>query len=195
MATNEKVQQFEKVSETMYVLNKDYRDDMRVPGHIYVSEKLMNLALKDNALKQVANVATLPGIVRASYAMPDIHWGYGFTIGGVAAFDPENGGIVSPGGVGYDINCGVRLIRSDIEVKDVKKQIEKLTHEIFRAVPVGVGRGGEFSFEGKKPSWEGDGKFVGIDRRFFSFHGGFLSFKIVSLYFKGFVGGLYFVKK
>src|SRR5450756_2079081 len=86
------------------------RGSMRVPGVVFASEALLPSALGDRSLWQVANVATLPGIVKASYAMPDIHWGYGFPIGGVAATDIERGGVVAPGGVGFDISCGVRLL-------------------------------------------------------------------------------------
>ena len=122
--------------ENIYRLGREYQKDMRVPGIIYVSELLMKQALKDNALSQVANVATLPGIVNASLAMPDIHWGYGFVIGGVAAFDPRKGGIVSPGGVGYDINCGVRLLRSHLDAEEEKKNVEKLVDAIFNSFEV-----------------------------------------------------------
>jgi tRNA-splicing ligase RtcB len=94
-----------------------------------------------NALEQVGNVACLPGIVVASYAMPDIHWGYGFPIGGVAAFDVAEG-IVSPGGVGYDIGCGVRLIRSDLRLDDARERLPDLLHELSRSIPTGTGRGG-----------------------------------------------------
>jgi tRNA-splicing ligase RtcB len=139
-----------RVDENLYRMERAYQSGMRVPGLIYASEGLIELALKDNALSQVANVATLPGIVSASLAMPDIHWGYGFVIGGVAAFDPKRGGIVSPGGVGYDINCGVRLIRSNLDAGECAEQITPLVNQIFRDVPVGVGQGGDIVFEGKK---------------------------------------------
>jgi tRNA-splicing ligase RtcB len=139
-----------RIEDNLYVLDREYKSGMRVPGYIYASEILMRQILEDNSLSQVANVATLPGIVRGSFAMPDIHWGYGFVIGGVAAFDPGNGGIVSPGGVGYDINCGVRLIRSDLDINDIADRIEPLIHEIFLSVPVGVGSEGNVSLSGKK---------------------------------------------
>ncbi len=139
-----------QIDDNLFILEKGYKPGMRVPGYIYASEKLMRQVVNDNSLNQVANVATLPGIVRASYAMPDIHWGYGFAIGGVAAFDPKKGGIVSPGGVGYDINCGVRLIRSNLDIKDIRKSLEPLTDEIFRTIPVGVGKEGKIVFKGKK---------------------------------------------
>jgi len=114
---------------------------MRVPGRIYASPELMESAKHDESLVQVMNVAHLPGIVGASLAMPDFHWGYGFPIGGVAAFDAKSG-VVSPGGVGYDINCGVRLLRTDLKLADVKEGIRDIARQIFRDVPAGVGRDG-----------------------------------------------------
>jgi tRNA-splicing ligase RtcB len=111
---------------------------MRVPGIIYSSDKLMKQISHDQSIQQVINVAMLPGIVRASYAMPDIHWGYGFPIGGVAAFDAVEG-IVSPGGVGYDINCGVSLVRTNVSVEDVKSRIKELINLLFSTVPSGIG--------------------------------------------------------
>jgi tRNA-splicing ligase RtcB (3'-phosphate/5'-hydroxy nucleic acid ligase) len=114
---------------------------MRVPGRVFASRRMIESGELDNALQQVRNVATLPGIVAASYAMPDIHWGYGFPIGGVAAFDVDEG-IVSPGGVGYDIACGVRLIRSDLSAEESRERLPALLHELSRSVPTGTGRGG-----------------------------------------------------
>jgi tRNA-splicing ligase RtcB len=113
--------------------------DMRTDGLVFASRAMMAALHKEQALEQVRNVATLPGIVGPSLAMPDIHWGYGFPIGGVAAFDPEEEGIVSPGGVGYDINCGVRLLRSDLEVQEVRPRLQQLADALFRNVPSGVG--------------------------------------------------------
>jgi tRNA-splicing ligase RtcB len=125
-----------------YRIPKSYKPGMRVDGLIWADENLIDAIRGDNAPEQVANVATLPGIVRASMAMPDIHWGYGFPIGGVAAMDPDDGGVVSPGGVGYDINCGVRLVRSDLARDDVADRMEDLLGALFSAVPCGVGTGG-----------------------------------------------------
>jgi len=113
-------------------------DGMRVPGMIYADEKMMQSIKKDESLRQVANVARLPGIVRHSLAMPDIHWGYGFPIGGVAAFDMEDG-IISPGGVGYDINCGVRLMVTNLRITEIKDRIYDLAVALFRDIPAGVG--------------------------------------------------------
>jgi len=130
------------IDDFRYRIPKSYMEGMRVDGIIYADKHLIEQIRGDNAPEQVANVAWLPGIVKASLAMPDIHWGCGFPIGGVAAMDPAEGGVVSPGGVGYDINCGVRLIRSDLAEKDVHPRIEELVTELFTHVPCGVGEGG-----------------------------------------------------
>jgi tRNA-splicing ligase RtcB len=116
--------------------------NMRVPGRIYISQNMIDKNLKnDEALKQVMNVAHLPGIQKFSLAMPDIHWGYGFPIGGVAAMDLDEG-VISPGGVGYDINCGVRLAVTSIEYKSVENKIEQLISNLFENIPTGVGASG-----------------------------------------------------
>jgi tRNA-splicing ligase RtcB len=115
---------------------------MRVPGRVFASRRMVESGELENALQQVRNVAALPGVVRASYAMPDIHWGYGFPIGGVAAFDVDEG-VISPGGVGYDIGCGVRLLRSDLTLDDARERLPDLLHELSRSVPTGTGRGGD----------------------------------------------------
>jgi tRNA-splicing ligase RtcB len=122
---------------------------MRVDGLIYASRELIELIRADQAPEQVANVAFLPGIQLASLAMPDVHWGYGFCIGGVCATDPAEGGVISPGGVGYDINCGVRLVRSNLFFDDVQPHLTSLIEELFRQVPTGVGRSGKYSFDRK----------------------------------------------
>ncbi|MFH1874969.1 MAG: RtcB family protein [Pseudomonadota bacterium] len=111
---------------------------MQVPGIIYASEKMMQVIRADESLKQVANVAHLPGIVKASMAMPDIHWGYGFPIGGVAAIDGE-AGVVSPGGVGFDISCGIRLLRTNLDWEDIKGKERELVNNLFKEIPTGVG--------------------------------------------------------
>jgi tRNA-splicing ligase RtcB len=115
---------------------------MRVPGRIVASQSLLASIKDDMAPEQVANVAALPGIVGYSLAMPDIHWGYGFPIGGVAAFDPDQGGVVSPGGVGFDINCGVRLLRTDLTESDVRPKLKEAIDALYDAVPVGMGSKG-----------------------------------------------------
>jgi tRNA-splicing ligase RtcB len=123
---------------------------MRVDGLVFADDVLIERIREDQALEQVANVAFLPGIQQASLAMPDIHWGYGFCIGGVCATDPEQGGVISPGGVGYDINCGVRLVRSNLSWDDVRPRQRELVEELFRQVPTGVGRGGKYRFDRKE---------------------------------------------
>jgi len=116
---------------------------MRVPGRVYASEALIASIRDDPCLEQVRNVATLPGIVRWSLGMPDIHWGYGFPIGGVAAFDPAQGGVISPGGVGFDINCGVRLLAvRGVKPKKAREHRGELAVALLKAVPAGAGRGG-----------------------------------------------------
>jgi tRNA-splicing ligase RtcB len=112
---------------------------MRVDGLIYADRRLMEDIGGEEAIRQVANVACLPGIVGRSIGMPDIHWGYGFAIGGVAAFDPDQGGVVSPGGVGYDINCGVRLLRSDLTTEEARPQMAPLMNQLMRDIPAGLG--------------------------------------------------------
>lgn len=128
---------FKRINEYVWEISPDFKEGMRVPVRIYSSKKLldqMDLAVFD----QASNVATLPGIQRHSYVMPDGHSGYGFPIGGVAAFD-TNEGVISPGGVGFDINCGMRLVRTDLTVDDVKPKLRELIEELFKQVPSGVG--------------------------------------------------------
>lgn len=130
-----------KLSNYTWELDKDTQECMRVPGRIYINRKLLK-DVEEGALKQCANVACLPGIVKYSIAMPDIHYGYGFPIGGVAAFDAEEG-VISPGGVGFDINCGVRLLRTDLSLEDVRPRIKELTDHLFSNIPSGVGKHGK----------------------------------------------------
>src|SRR5271165_1562516 len=137
----------EKVGPCQWKIPKSYRQDMRVDGLIYADDKLIEQIEQDQGPEQVVNVATLPGIQKASLAMPDIHWGYGFCIGGVAATDPEEGGVISPGGVGYDINCGVRLLRTSLDWNDVKDRIRPLVEQLFRDIPTGVGQRGQYQFD------------------------------------------------
>lgn len=117
-------------------------DKMRVPARIYATEDMIDAIRGDNAPEQAANVAHLPGIVKYSLAMPDIHWGYGFPIGGVAAFDTRNG-VISPGGVGYDINCGVRLMAAKLSRQDIQPKMRELINTLYHHVPTGVGVKGE----------------------------------------------------
>ena len=132
-----------RIDECRWEIPKDYDPGMRVPGMIFADEKLLSKIREDQSLKQVANVAHLPGIDRYSLAMPDIHWGYGFPIGGVAATDPEEGGVISPGGVGYDINCGVRLVRTNLTESEVRPRLRELVQQLFNHIPCGVGQSGE----------------------------------------------------
>lgn len=118
------------------------QEAMKVPAQIFANEKLIKDIKKDRTLEQIKNVAMLPGIVKKAVLCPDAHCGYGFPIGGVAAFDLEKG-IVSPGGVGYDINCGVRLLSTNIPLKDFMKKRKEILHDFARTIPSGVGRGGE----------------------------------------------------
>ncbi len=136
----------EKVNDYCWRIPRSYKPGMRVDGLIYADETLIEQIREDQAPEQVANVAFLPGIQYASLAMPDIHWGYGFCIGGVAATDPNEGGVISPGGVGYDINCGVRLMRSHLTYDDVRPHLERLMDDLFAHVPAGVGREGKYFF-------------------------------------------------
>jgi tRNA-splicing ligase RtcB len=128
-----------QIDETLWEIPR--RGGMRVPGRIYASADLMRELRADPCLQQVVNVAHLPGIVGAALAMPDIHWGYGFPIGGVAATQVEDG-VVSPGGVGYDINCGVRLVRTRVSYADVRDRIPNVVEALFATIPCGVGAGG-----------------------------------------------------
>jgi len=122
------------------------RAGMRVPGVIYASEELIR-DMDDKVYEQVCNVATLPGIVEASYAMPDAHWGYGFPIGGVAAFDPEQGGVVSAGGVGFDISCGVRTLHTGLTPMEIQQKKEQLANALFHHIPAGVGSTGRIRLD------------------------------------------------
>uniref|UniRef100_A0A7V2F6H9 tRNA-splicing ligase RtcB n=1 Tax=Rhodothermus marinus TaxID=29549 RepID=A0A7V2F6H9_RHOMR len=130
---------FEKIHDYLWEIPKS--GGMQVPARIYASEKILRELQEDQAPQQAVNVAHLPGIVKYALAMPDIHWGYGFPIGGVAAFDLEEG-VISPGGVGYDINCGVRLLASRLSYQEVEPHLERLIDVLFQRVPTGVGASG-----------------------------------------------------
>ena len=130
-----------KLDDYRYLVPKETRSDMRTNAVIYADEKLLAAILKDLSLEQAVNVATLPGIVGNSLAMPDIHQGYGFPIGGVAATDYQKG-VVSPGGVGFDINCGVRLLSSSLTRGEVHTKIRELVNQLFRDIPSGAGQSG-----------------------------------------------------
>lgn len=144
-----------KISENVYEIPKEGK--MLVPGIIYASEKLLESIKQDKSLEQVKNVAHLPGILKASIALADAHQGYGFAIGGVAAFDLDKG-IISPGGVGYDINCSVRLLKTNLTKKDILKKQKIVVEQLYRKIPSGVGRGSKFQItkdEFKKILWGG----------------------------------------
>jgi tRNA-splicing ligase RtcB len=131
-----------KIDDYRWKIPENYKTGMRVPGLIFASKEMLESIREEQTPEQVANVAFLPGIVGYSLAMPDIHWGYGFPIGGVAAMDIRDG-VVSPGGVGYDINCGVRLLRTSLSEAEVRPRINQLINELFRNIPSGLGSEGK----------------------------------------------------
>jgi len=138
----------EKIDDFRWRIPRSYANGMRVDGIIYADDKLIQQVRADQAPQQVANVAHLPGLVGPSMAMPDIHWGYGFPIGGVAAMDLEEG-VVSPGGVGYDINCGVRLLRSDLQAAEIRKYLDALVLRLYQNIPCGVGASGKLKLSAR----------------------------------------------
>src|SRR5438105_10924686 len=140
----------EQVNECCWRIPKSYKQGMHVDGLIFTDERLLEQIKGDQAPDQVANVAFLPGIQHASLAMPDIHWGYGFCIGGVCATDPDEGGVICPGGIGYDINCGVRLVRSNLFWREAKGHLRNLVEELFRKVPTGAGQSGRYHYSAKE---------------------------------------------
>ena len=133
----------ERVDEYRWRIPPNAKPGMRVPAIIFADEKLMEQIRHDLSLEQAANSTMLPGIVRAAYAMPDIHQGYGLPIGAVVATDPDQGGVITPGGVGYDINCGVRLLRTDLTKTEVLPRLRELVNGLFAAIPSGVGSHGK----------------------------------------------------
>ena len=130
-----------KLKDYLWEIPKSFRDDMKVPARALAVESLLDDIIEDRSLNQLVNVATLPGIQKASLVMPDVHEGYGFPIGGVAATRYPDG-VISPGGIGYDINCGVRLLTSTLKIDDVKDKIEALSKEMYAQIPSGMGKGG-----------------------------------------------------
>lgn len=139
---------YKSINEFVTEIPKGSRDGMLVPARIYATDSMRGQIDKDRSVDQLVNVAMLPGIVSYALAMPDMHEGYGFPIGGVAAFDVDDG-IISPGGVGYDINCGVRMLTSDISEQEIMPYLESLGVQIEQAVPNGVGKSGDIKFKGK----------------------------------------------
>src|SRR3989344_5060350 len=130
--------ELKKVSEFVWEIPKQGK--MLVPAIVFASDSLMEKIKQDNTLQQAANVACLPGIIKAAYTMPDAHQGYGFPIGGVAAMDLDKG-VISPGGVGFDINCGIRILATNLNIKEMKEKKKEVLHQIARDVPKGVGKG------------------------------------------------------
>ena len=173
-----------KIDEYRWRIPKSYMQGMRVDGIVYANEKLLRQAKSGEALQQVANVAHLPGIVKYSLAMPDLHWGYGFVIGGVAATDPHADGVVSPGGIGYDLNCGVRLIRTNLNINHVKGKIKSLVGKLFDSIPCGVGSSGKIRLSvqeekemlAKGSRWAIEREFGNIEDLQFTEANGFLEF-------------------
>jgi tRNA-splicing ligase RtcB len=133
-------QDIKKISDTVWEIPTTHKEGMRVPARIIATEKLLQ-EMDDGVYDQVTNVATLPGIINYAYCMPDGHWGYGFPIGGVAAMDAETG-VISPGGIGFDINCGMRLVLTNLTDDDVKPHLRELVDKLFKRVPAGVGSTG-----------------------------------------------------
>ncbi|MBD1832014.1 RtcB family protein [Cyanobacteria bacterium FACHB-472] len=131
----------EQISDTVWEIPVSYKEGMRVPARIYGTEKIIS-ELDEAVYDQVTNVATLPGITKYAMCMPDGHFGYGFPIGGVAAMDVEKGGVISPGGIGFDINCGMRLMVTNLTYHEVKPYIKKLVDKLYERVPAGVGSSG-----------------------------------------------------
>jgi tRNA-splicing ligase RtcB len=138
-----------KVDDYRWEIPTSYKPGMRVPGLVFADERMLRQIGEEQALEQVVNAATLPGIVKYSLAMPDIHWGYGFPVGGVAAFDLDEG-VISPGAVGYDIDCGVRLIRTNLTEDETRPHLQKLVDRLFHAVPSGVGATGHVKLEASR---------------------------------------------
>jgi tRNA-splicing ligase RtcB len=129
-----------RISDTIWEIPPSHKAGMRVPARIYATEKLLD-AMDEGVFAQVTNVATLPGILRYAYCMPDGHWGYGFPIGGVAAMDAATG-VISPGGIGFDINCGMRLVVTNLTYAEVRPRLQELVDALFKRVPAGVGSSG-----------------------------------------------------
>lgn len=136
-----------RIDETSWQI--DPSGAMRVPGIIYGDETLIR-AMDDKVAEQTANVASLPGIVKGVYVMPDAHWGYGFPIGGVAAFDPDEGGVVSAGGVGFDVSCGVRTLLTGLTVPEVRRVQERLADALMSSIPAGVGSHSGITLQGRE---------------------------------------------
>src|SRR5688572_25949056 len=138
-----------RISEFLWEIPTTYREDMIVPARLYASDKILDAALGDDSLTQLVNSATLPGLVGYALAMPDIHQGYGFPIGGVVASSTKDG-VIGPGAIGYDINCGVRVLASQIEFDQIKPHLANLATALYRNCPSGVGKGGGIDIDEKE---------------------------------------------
>ncbi|HXL46899.1 MAG TPA: RtcB family protein, partial [Candidatus Binatia bacterium] len=140
--------QLEQVGPYLWRIPRDAERGMRVPGLVVADERLIASIRSDAALEQLANGATLPGIVRAALAMPDIHQGYGLPVGGVVATDAAHG-VISPGAIGFDINCGVRLVKSSVDAADIAARMERLVDALYAAIPTGVGSRGALTLDAR----------------------------------------------
>jgi tRNA-splicing ligase RtcB len=130
-----------RISDVVWEIPTSYKDGMRVPARIYASERLLS-GFDEAVYDQITNVATLPGVFKYVLCMPDGHSGYGFPIGGVAAMDVKDGGVISPGGIGFDINCGMRLVVSNLSQDEVRHRLRQLVDGLYERIPTGMGRGG-----------------------------------------------------
>jgi len=135
------IDKLQKISDTVWELPATYKEGMRVPARIIATEKLVR-EMDETVYQQISNVATLPGIIRYALCMPDGHSGYGFPIGGVAAMDVCEGGVISPGGIGFDINCGMRLVITNLTLDDVQPYLRQIVDRLYERVPAGVGSHG-----------------------------------------------------
>jgi tRNA-splicing ligase RtcB len=140
--------QSHKISDGIWQIDPDQKQGMRVPARIYASDKLFN-SMDEGVYEQITNVACLPGIVSRAMVMPDGHWGYGFPIGGVAAFSTSDG-VISPGGIGFDINCGIRMLRTNLTLEEIKPKMKELVNMLFKVIPTGVGGKGLVRLDRKK---------------------------------------------
>lgn len=143
-----KKEQLHKITDVLWEIPQSTRKDMRVPAEVYATEHMLDALITDRTLEQLINVATLPGIQKAAMVMPDAHEGYGFPIGGVAATRYPDG-VISPGGIGYDINCGVRLLLTELTFDQVKTRLDQLSKELYKQIPSGVGKGGQIKLDTK----------------------------------------------
>lgn len=142
-------EQLIKIADYLWEIPITHKKGMLVPAHIFALEEMLDSVMHDRSLEQLVNVTTLPGIVKAAMVMPDVHEGYGFPIGGVAATRYPDG-VISPGGIGYDINCGVRLLKSDLTFQNVKNKLDGLAKELYAQIPSGVGKGGSLKLDTKE---------------------------------------------